>query len=193
MGVFSMLGAFNRGFTSLFPVWENKDTLSILVSVVLFVLGIILGRRQGKIIDHINEVSNELGCLQRAVTLLQVKEKIGVIKGRICDEALRNPSTAIYITNDTAAVLPLYEYMPRALRRQFEGTLTMALRAIAEHFPGQEELLREVYNTAQDLENRKHKRRAMILRECIHSTGIIRCKQDTLDIRHNSPNKTASV
>jgi len=110
---------------TMFSDWTSADYFSNIASLVLFVIAYWLGRRQGQIIEDLSTLTADTHRLQEAVTTLQFREKMGVMK-QGAFEVDENSSAAITLLTDSMSVLDGYRFAPERLRREYVATLDIA-------------------------------------------------------------------
>ena len=123
---------------NFFSSWSTADWVGVILSLILFVAGAwvtrVLGAKQ-------EQTLNEVHSLQEATAELQIREKIGVIAGKInaieMSKNKRPPSAellrfAMNIWQDGLSVLPLFKFASERLQVEYRDTLAHALRVLHE-------------------------------------------------------------
>lgn len=123
---------------SFFSSWTTADWVSITLSLLLFIAGAwvskVLGINQEKILKEVRD-------LQEATAELQIREKIGVIAGKInaieMAKKERNTSPelvrfAMNVWQDGLSVLPLFKFASEKLQIEYRDVLGHALRVLHE-------------------------------------------------------------
>lgn len=110
------------------------SSLSIIATVVLSLLAIRLSKRQGEIIDRLND-------LQTATAETQLREKITVMKQRIKkfkhkphDSDKYDEDEVVLLIGDCQAALPLFEYAPPKTRKVFVETTCEAMASLDSQY-----------------------------------------------------------
>lgn len=126
----------NLGF---FSTWTSADWVSISLSIFLFIAGAwvtrILGAKQEQVVKEVRD-------LQEATAELQIREKIGVIFGKVnaIEEANRQRTAspdldrfAANIWQDGLSVLPLFKFASQKLQNEYRDALSHALLVLREN------------------------------------------------------------
>ena len=107
------------------------DFIDIVLGLLLFVLGLLLNRKQEKIVKR-------LDLLQEALAKLELREKITVIKSnakKFQQEPLKHGKDKVrLVIGDCIAGLSLFEFAPTEMRCEYADAVYDAWRSLDEEF-----------------------------------------------------------
>jgi hypothetical protein len=126
--------------------WTSADWVAVLSSIILFVAGAwvskVLGDKQEKTI-------REVHVLQSAIAELQIREKIGVMRGDMTRlEGTKNKRSganevrrlAELLVQNSLSVLPLFRYAPERLQIEYRDIVNQVLSTLSETRGASEQL-----------------------------------------------------
>lgn len=119
--------------SNIFFTWNIADIISISLSIILFLAGAWVAKN---INTSQEKTLQEIHDLQEATSELQIREKIGVISGKINAIEITRVNNnnkaelirfAMNIWQDGLSVLPLFRFASEKIQIEYRDTLAHAL------------------------------------------------------------------